>query len=105
MTKCEHGFERCGVCHDKSGAPWPDAQRPVEALVIPPEALDLIRFLCATWTEIYRWAYANADGDALCKYPVIQGTRNQLDLQRIGEQAHDTANIRKAVKWMLEQAV
>ncbi len=34
MTKCEHGHDRCGLCHDKSGALWQDAQRPVERLVM-----------------------------------------------------------------------
>jgi len=82
-----------------------DAQRPLDRLVIPPEVLDLVRFMCATWSEIDKWAYANADGDALMKYPVIQGTRNQINLQRIGEQKHNTANIRQAVKWLLDEAV
>lgn len=72
---------------------------------IPPEALDLIRFLCSTWSEVDQWAYKNADGDALCQYPVIQGTRNQVDLRRIGEQPFDKSNLRKAVDWMLKHQV
>ena len=71
---------------------------------IPPEALDLIRFMCATWTEIDRWAYENMNVNALGKYPVIQGTGNQIDIRRIGEQEHNAKNIHKAVKWMLEQS-
>ncbi len=77
----------------------------VDRLVIPPEVLDLVRFMCATWTDIDKWAYANMDSDAMMKYPVIQGTRNQINLQRIGEQAHNTANIHKAVKWLMVEAV
>jgi hypothetical protein len=67
---------------------------------VPVEVLDLLRFMCATWKDIDKWAYENMSGEALMKYPVIQGTRNQIDLQRIGEQKHDTANIHKAVEWM-----
>ena len=77
----------------------------VDRLVIPPEVLDLVRFMCATWADIDKWAYENMDGGALMKYPVIQGTRNQINLRRIGEQAYDTANIKKAVKWLTEEAV
>jgi len=82
-----------------------DAKRPLDRRVIPPEVIDLVRFMCATWTDIDKWAYANADGDALMKYPVIQGTRNQINLQRIGEQEYNAANIHKAVKWLLDEAV
>lgn len=74
----------------------------LERVVIPAEVLDLVRFMCATWESIDKWAYKNMPSDALMKYPVIQGTRNQLNLSRIGEQAHDTANIAKAVEWMLK---
>ena len=69
---------------------------------IPPEILDLVRFMCATWSAIDKWAYAHCNcSDALIKYPVVQGTRNQLNLSRIGEQPFRTTNIRKAVEWML----
>lgn len=76
---------------------------PVDLLVIPVEVLDLVRFMCRTWSEVDEWAHANAGADALCKYPVIQGTSNQLSLMRIGNQKYDTANIAKAVNWMLSQ--
>lgn len=76
-----------------------------DPIVIPPEVLDLVRFMCATWADIDKWAYENMSGDALMKYPAIQGTSNQINLQRIGEQEHDTANLKKAVKWMMEKAV
>lgn len=75
----------------------------VERLVIPNEVLDLVRFMCATWTDIDKWAYTT--GDAIMQYPVIQGTSNQINLMRIGEQKHDTKNIPAAVKWLLENGV
>jgi hypothetical protein len=77
----------------------------VERLVIPHEVLDLIRFMCATWAEINDWAYDHCDGDALMKYPVIQGMGNQANLANIGKQAHNNQNIPKAVKWLLANAV
>lgn len=80
-------------------------QVPHERVVIPPEVLDLVRFMCATWTEIDKFVYEHCDGNALMHYPVVQGTANQINLMRIGEQPHSTANIYKAVKWMREQAV
>ena len=72
----------------------------LEAVVIPQEVLDLLRFMCATWSEVDRFVYQHCDGDALMHYPVVQGMGNQIRLQRIGEQPHNTANIRKAVEWM-----
>lgn len=73
---------------------------PVQGDVIPPEILDLVRFMCATWVEIDRWAYSNCEGEALMHYPVVQGTGNQIRLQRIGEQPHDLKNVGKAVEWL-----
>ena len=67
---------------------------------IPPEVLDLVRFLAATWVEIDKWAYRHCSGEALMKYPVIQGTMNQIRLHRIGEQPLNKANVGKAVAWM-----
>ena len=63
--------------------------------------IDLARFMCETWAEIDKWAYENVAGDVLAKYPVIQGTSNQINLMRIGQQQYDKANISKAVKWLL----
>ena len=76
------------------------AEPPLDCGVIPHEVLDLVRFMCATWAEIDRFVYQYCDGDALMHYPVVQGTGNQIRLQRIGEQPHNAANISKAVKWL-----
>ncbi len=75
----------------------------LERLVIPHEVLDLVRFMCATWAEIDKWAYTTT-GDAIMHYPVIQGTSNQIALMRIGEQKHNTKNIPAAIKWLMENA-
>lgn len=75
----------------------------VERVVIPHEVLDLVRFMCATWADIDKWAHTT--GDAIMQYPVIQGTSNQIKLQRIGEQMHNKDNIPAAVAWLLENGV
>jgi len=77
-------------------------ERPLDLLVIPAEVLDLVRFLAETWVEVDRFVYKHCDGDALMEYPVVQGTRNQINLQRIGEQGYSKENIRKAVDWLLK---
>ena len=71
---------------------------------IPPEVLDLVRFMCATWAEIDGWAVASVGTKALCKYPIIQGLGNQIALRRIGEQEHNGKNVRAAMDWMLNQS-
>lgn len=73
----------------------------VECGVMPPELLDLVRFLADTWAKIDTFVYENCDPDKMGKYPVIQGTRNQINLINIGKQPYDTTRIRKAVDYML----
>lgn len=74
----------------------------VDPIVIPAEMLDLVRFLAETWNKIDAFVYEYCSGDALMKYPVVQGTRNQMDLRRIGGQQYSKKNLRKAVDWMLK---
>jgi len=76
------------------------AEPPLDCDVIPPEVLDLVRFMCATWSRVDAWAYSQCDGEALMHYPVVQGVGNQIKLLRIGEQKFDPANIHKAAAWM-----
>jgi len=76
---------------------------PVDTVVIAPEVLDLVRFLAETWTDIDKFVYEHCDGDSLMKYPVIQGTGNQIRLKRIGEQEYKKANLKKAIDWLLAQ--
>jgi len=68
--------------------------------IIPIEVLDLLRFMCAVWTDIDKWAYEHCDVESLMHYPIVQGIRNKIKLQRIGEQPYDTQNISKAVEWL-----
>ena len=66
------------------------------------EYLDLIRFLCETWSEIDKWAHETCSGKQLMSYPVVQGTANQAKLQKIGNQIYSIKNIRVAVDKLLE---
>ncbi len=72
---------------------------------VPPEVLHLLRFMCATWVEVDDWAYEHVGGKALMHYPVIQGTRNQILLRRIGRQPFDQTAIRTAMTYMQEAAL
>ena len=67
---------------------------------VPVEVLDLLRFMCATWTDVDKWAHKNMTVGAFGNYPQIQGASNQINLQRIGEQEHSTNDLHKAVEWM-----
>ena len=94
---CENG-ERCiDVRCDECPHTTPQPQ-------VPEEVLDLARFMCAAWDEVDKWAYRHCDGDTLVKYPVMQGTRNQLNLRRIGEQPYDLKRVGVTVKWMIAAA-
>jgi len=68
---------------------------------IPSEVLDLVRFMCETWDKIDTFVYESIP-ERILKYPVVQGTKNQIDLKNIGKQDYKKANLIKAVKWMLE---
>ncbi len=69
-------------------------------LTVPAEVLDLLRFMCQTWTAIDTWARENCAGDGIDTYPVIQGTGNQIRLMRIGRQPFDPKSLRPAIDWM-----
>ncbi|WP_415913379.1 hypothetical protein [Neptuniibacter sp. QD37_11] len=71
---------------------------------IPPEVLDLVRFLAKTWAETDVFVYTHCNAGALSEYPVIQGTKNQLNLMSIGEQEFDPSNIPAAVRWLLNNS-
>ncbi|WP_213072766.1 hypothetical protein, partial [Acinetobacter sp. ANC 5045] len=71
-------------------------------VLVPHGVLDLTRFMCKTWSEIDKFVYKNCSD--IGQYPVIQGTKNQLNLSRIGEQQINANEINKGVNWLLEAA-
>ena len=68
---------------------------------IPVEMLDLVRFLAETWDAIDQFVYQHCDRESLMKYPVVQGTRNQTNLRKIGKQPYETKRLKRAVDWLL----
>lgn len=72
-------------------------------VLVPHGVLDLTRFMCKTWSEIDKFVYKNCSD--IGQYPVIQGTQNQLNLSRIGEQQINANEINKGVNWLLEAAL
>jgi hypothetical protein len=73
-----------------------------QRVVIPDEAKALIRFLAAAWDGADKWIWENASHlDAIDNYAMVQGTSNQINLRRIGEQECDNEKIRAAVDEML----
>lgn len=85
---------------EKSARVSGSRQQPV---VIAPEVLDVVRFLAETWAEVDAFVYKHCDGEALMHYPVVQGSRNQINLKKIGEQKYDPARLRSGVEWLLAQ--
>ncbi|WP_151819290.1 hypothetical protein [Acinetobacter seifertii] len=82
---------------------WGEAKAqavPEGCVVVPKGVLDLTRFMCKTWAEIDNFVYKNCTN--LGEYPVIQGTSNQFNLAKIGNQKVDNKFIHSGVKWFLE---
>lgn len=67
----------------------------------PLEMMDLVRFLANTWASVDQFVYDHCDGEALLKYPVVQGTKNQIYLKRIGQQPFVAQHVARAVEWIL----
>lgn len=77
--------------------------------VMPPECADLIRFLCAAWYAVdsLRYEAYAMEPEAMKeflinKWPVIQGTRNQINLMNIGKQPWKSEHVAKAIAYMLK---
>lgn len=74
--------------------------------ILPSGSLDLLRFMCNTWSVIDAWAYSHvamSREDAMAHYPVIQGTGNQIRLHRLGQQPYDLEKLHAVVPKLLEE--
>ena len=68
------------------------------------EAIDLIIFLAGAWDSANDFIMKHCTGvDAIGEYPIVQGTKNQLDLKTIGQQQYDQKNVRAAVDSILDR--
>lgn len=72
--------------------------------LMPKEVLDLVRFLASLYNDIDKCVYEHGDSDLLMKYPVVQGTANQLKLKRIGEHEYSNKTIHTGVEFMLSNS-
>ena len=77
--------------------------------IIPCEILDLVRFLAKYVMDLHKLkyeVYKTKNVELLIeKFPILQGTKNQLNMVKIGEQEYDKKNLPHAIKWMLNQGV
>lgn len=67
------------------------------------ELKHLVRFLADTWSVIDNFVYNNCTGEQLMHYPIIQGLRNQINLQKIANQQYDGDLVKKAVSRMIDE--
>lgn len=80
-----------------------------EADAIPPEVLDLARWLAKCLMDrhaVVMQAAALRDAEAfrdfvIDKSPIVQGSRNQWDLEKVGAQPVQRENVRIAIDWLL----
>lgn len=99
------GDDRAIIGYSFAWSSWQAAKAqavPEGFVLVPHGVLDLTRFMCKTWSEIDKFVYKNCSD--IGQYPVIQGTQNQLNLSRIGEQQVNANEINKGVNWLLEAA-
>jgi hypothetical protein len=73
---------------------------PAPAVVAVAEDIQhLVRFMCRTWVAIDEWA--SMCNEAMETYPMIQGTRNQMNLREIAAQPYDKKRVAIGIQLML----
>lgn len=77
---------------------------------VPPEMLDLVRFLAnliSTWSKLRYEAlslpYDECREFLAMKFPVLQGLQSSIDLEKIGQQEFDKDKLYDAVQWLLKE--
>ena len=75
---------------------------PDECTKIPEEIIDLVIFMCETWSKINTWVYTDKHRDIL-NYPVLQGIRNQLNIEKIAKLPYTRTNLHFAADYILKQ--
>jgi hypothetical protein len=86
-------FERIREALEQQAAPAP------VAVPVAEDLQHLIRFMCGTWVAIDEWA--SMFSEAMDTYPMIQGTRNQMNLREIAAQSYDKRRVAFGVQLML----
>lgn len=71
---------------------------------------NLAVFMCETWTDIEDWrakmmkaqTFAEMKDVLIGSYPMIQGTQNQFNLEKVGQLGFDSDRVARAVKKLIE---
>ena len=71
-----------------------------ELVLVPSGVLDLTRFMCETWTEIDKFVYKNCQNLEL--YPLIQGSKTQSTIRKIGKQKFNPFAVGAGIQAMIE---
>ena len=71
---------------------------------VPVEIMELVRWLAGAYWDVYD-AMMEHDPATLIHFPLIQGTRQQIKLRKIGNQECDITAVPAAVEWMLAAAI
>lgn len=69
-------------------------------VLVPSGVLDLTRFMCETWTEIDKFVYKNCQNLEL--YPLIQGSKTQSAIRKIGKQKFNPFSVGAGIQAMIE---
>ena len=72
---------------------------------VPESVLHLCAFMCETWELVDSFVYEFCHDDSIDKYPVVQGTRMQINLAKIATLKYDDEKIYQAVEWILENKI
>lgn len=64
---------------------------------------DLARFLAETWVDVNSFVRANCSGEALTRYPMIQGARNQMNLRQLAGQSYSSNALVPAIDLLLKR--
>lgn len=77
-----------------------DKATPDGFVLVPSGVLDLTRFMCETWTEIDKFVYKNCQNLEL--YPLIQGSKTQSAIRKIGKQKFNPFAVGAGIQAMIE---
>jgi hypothetical protein len=70
---------------------WRESSPAPAAVPVAEDLQHLVRFMCKMWVAIDEWA--SMWNEAMETYPMIQGTRNQMNLREIAAQPYDKKRV------------
>jgi len=73
-----------------------------ESATVPPELVDLVRFVAAHYVDVHEYIYRNCPPDVAAQVPKLQSTQAVFAANVIGKQNYSAKNLKAAVDWMLD---